>query len=52
MKQVSNKIVEDLIRLIPILADNIEVKGKSTKVINAVRLSKNIVKQLKKSTQK
>ena len=48
MKKVSNKTVEELVRLIPVLSENIDLTGKGTKVINAVRLSKNIVKQLKK----
>jgi hypothetical protein len=46
---LANKTVDELSRLIPILTENIDLTGKSTKIINAVRLSKIIVKQLKKN---
>lgn len=48
MKTVPDYIVKDLLRLLPILIENIDLAGKSTRVHNAVRLVKNIVKKLSK----
>lgn len=48
MKTVPDYIVKDLLRLLPILIDNVDLVGKSTRVQNAVRLVKNIVKKLSK----
>lgn len=48
MKIVPDYIVKELIRLLPILIDNIELDGKSTRVQNAVRLVKILVKKLSK----
>lgn len=49
MKEISNQMYNDIIRIIPVLNDNIDLKGKSNKVVNAVRQSKLIVKHLKKT---
>lgn len=48
MKVVADYIVKDLIRLLPILIDNVDLKGKSTRIENAVRLVKIIVRKLSK----
>lgn len=48
MKTVPDYIVKDLLRLLPILIENVDLVGKSTRVQNAVRLVKNIVKKLSK----
>lgn len=48
MKTVPDYIVKDLLRLLPILIENIDLNGKSTRVQNAVRLVKNILKKLSK----
>lgn len=49
MKTISNQMYNDIVRIIPVLNENIDLKGKSNKVINAVRISKLIVKHLKKT---
>lgn len=46
MKRIPNNLVSELIRLIPVLIENIP-PGKSTRVDNAIRLTNKIVKRLK-----
>lgn len=46
MKKIPNNLVSELIRLIPVLIENIP-PGKSTRVDNAIRLTNKIVKRLK-----
>ena len=46
MKRIPNSVVSELIRLIPILIDNIP-PGQSTRVDNAIRLTKKLIKKLK-----
>jgi len=48
MKTISNQMYNDIIRVLPVLTQNIDLKGKNNKVVNAVRKSKLIVKHLKK----
>ena len=48
MKSVPDYIVKDLLRLLPVLIENVDLDGKSTRVQNAVRLVKNIIKRLYK----
>lgn len=43
MKKIPNNLVSELIRLIPVLIENIP-PGKSTRVDNAIRLTNKIVK--------
>nr|DAF49551.1 MAG TPA: hypothetical protein [Siphoviridae sp. ct4085] len=46
MKKIPNYMVNELIRLIPVIIENIP-PGKSTRVDNAIRLINKIVKRLK-----
>lgn len=46
MKRIPNSVVSELIRLMPILIDNIP-PGQSTRVDNAIRLTKKLIKKLK-----
>jgi hypothetical protein len=46
MKRIPNQMVSELIRLVPVLIENIP-PGKSTRVDNAVRLTKKIINRLK-----
>lgn len=46
MKRIPNQTVSELIRLVPVLIENIP-PGKSTRVDNAVRLTKKIINKLK-----
>ena len=48
MKSVPDYIVKDLLRLLPVLIENVDLDGKSTRAQNAVRLVKNIIKRLSK----
>jgi hypothetical protein len=48
MKSVPDYIVKDLLRLLPVLIENVNLESKSTRVQNAVRLVKNIIKRLSK----
>lgn len=48
MKTVPDYIVNELIRLLPVLIENIDLEGKSNRVHNAVRLMKIILKKLSK----
>lgn len=48
MKIVPDYIVKELIRLLPVLIDNIELDSKSTRVQNAVRQVKVLLKKLSK----
>lgn len=48
MKIIPNKMVDDLIRYLPILIENIDTSPQNTKVCDTIRLSKIIVKQLKR----
>lgn len=47
MKRIPNQVVSELIRLVPVLIENIP-SGKSTRVDNAIRILKNILIKLKK----
>lgn len=47
MKKIPNHLVNELIRLIPVLIENIPHEGRSTIVDNAIRLTNKIVKRLK-----
>lgn len=47
MKRIPNAVVSELIRLIPVLIENIP-PNHSTMVGNAIRLSKKLVTKLKK----
>lgn len=47
MKKIPNHLVNELIRLIPVLIENIPHEGRSTRVDNAMRLTNKIVKRLK-----
>ncbi|GFZ39211.1 hypothetical protein BANORC5_12460 [Bacteroides nordii] len=46
MKRIPNSVVSELIRLVPILIANIP-PGQSTRVDNAIRLTKKIINKLK-----
>lgn len=46
MKRIPNQMVSELIRLVPVLIENIP-PGKSTRVDNTVRLTKKIINKLK-----
>lgn len=46
MKRISNSVVSELIRLLPVLIANVQ-QGKSTRVDNAVRLTGLLLKKLK-----
>ena len=48
MKSIPDYIVKDLLRLLPVLIENVNLESKSTRVQNAVRLVKNIIKKLLK----
>ena len=45
MKKIPNYLVNELIRLIPVLIENIPHEGRSTRVDNAIRLTNKIVKR-------
>lgn len=47
MKKIPNAMVAELIRLVPVLIANIPDR-KNTRVVNAIRLTKNIINRLKK----
>ena len=47
MKKIPNHLVNELIRLIPVLIKNIPHEGRSTRVDNEIRLTNKIVKRLK-----
>lgn len=46
MKRIPNNVVSELIRLLPVLIDNIP-PGRSTRVDNAIRLTKKLIAKLK-----
>lgn len=48
MKQLPDYLINDLIRHLHILIENVDTSGKSTRVYNAVRLAKNDLKKLTK----
>lgn len=47
MKRIPNWVVADLIRILPILIDNLQPGKKSTRVMNSVRITKKIIYKLK-----
>lgn len=47
MKRISNSVVSELIRLVPVLIDNIP-ETRNTRLINAVRQTKLLLKKLEK----
>lgn len=46
MKKIPNQLVAELIRLLPVLIENIP-SGKSTRIDNTIRLVKLIINKLK-----
>lgn len=46
MKKIPNQLVAELIRLLPVLIENIP-SGKSTRIDNTIRLIKLIINKLK-----
>lgn len=46
MKIIPNYVVNELIRLVPILIENVP-PGQNTRVDNAIRLTKKLIKKLK-----
>ena len=46
MKRIPNNVVSELIRLLPVLIENIP-PGRNTRVDNAIRLTKKIINKLK-----
>lgn len=46
MKKIPNQLVTELIRLLPVLIENIP-SGKSTRIDNTIRLVKLIINKLK-----
>lgn len=46
MKRIPNGVVSELIRLLPVLIENIP-PGRSTRVDNAIRLTKKLIVKLK-----
>jgi hypothetical protein len=46
MKKVPNYVVSELIRLLPVLINNIE-PGRNTRLINTIRLINKIINKLK-----
>lgn len=48
MKQVADNVITTLVRCLPIVLANVETAGKSTRVSNAVRLTKQILTKLNK----
>lgn len=47
MKRILNWVVADLIRILPVLIDNLQPGKKSTRVMNSVRITKKIIYKLK-----
>ena len=47
MKRIPNWVVADLIRILPVLIDNLQPGKKSTRVMNSVRITKKIIYKLK-----
>lgn len=47
MKRISNSTVSELIRLVPVLIDNVP-DSRSTRVVNAIRQTKLLLKKLDK----
>lgn len=48
MKEVPNDIIETLIRCLPVIIDNVEDNSGSTRLKNAVRLTRKIINRLNK----
>ncbi|MGM9733836.1 MAG: hypothetical protein ACI3YT_06925 [Prevotella sp.] len=48
MRQVANDIVDTLVKKLPIVIGNIDLKKADNKTYNAVRITKNILKRLNK----
>ena len=46
MKNVPDYILKELVRLLPVLIDNIDVDGRNTRLYNAVRLVKILIKNV------
>lgn len=47
MKKIPNHMVTELQRLVPLIIDNVS-ETKNTRVLNAIRMTKNIIKKLDK----
>lgn len=48
MKSVPDYILKDLVRLLPVLIENINVDGRNTRLYNAVRQVKILIKKISK----
>ena len=48
MKQIPNDIVSTLLRCLPLIIDNVVIPQGSTRIYNAVRQTKIIIKRLSK----
>lgn len=48
MKSVPDYILKDLLRLLPVLIENINVDGRNTRLYNAVRQVKILLKRISK----
>lgn len=48
MKSVPDYILKELVRLLPVLIDNIDVDGRNSRLYNAVRLVKILIKKISK----
>ena len=48
MKSVPDYILKDLLRLLPVLIENIDVDGRNTRLYNAVRQVKILIKKISK----
>lgn len=48
MKQLPDQLLKDLICHVSILIDNIDTKGKSSRICDVVRLAKNDLKKLER----
>lgn len=51
MRNVPNDIVSTLLRCLPIILENVDVKHGNTRLVNAVRLIKKVIVKLSKIEQ-
>ena len=51
MKNVPDYILKELVRLLPVLIENINVDGRNTRLYNAVRLVKILIKKISKISE-
>lgn len=52
MKQLPDYLINDLIRHLHVLIENVDTSGKSPRICNAVRLAKNDLKKLERLKDK